>query len=448
MNNLAPELLHMICRNLRFSEVYCFRLINRDCAAVGLEYLVPWIEIHLHRHSYRAHSLVRLQAIASHPFVSKGVRELSYDSLTFDSPMKDFETWKAKSMEKLDVRKPREVNDQRSELKPYRTRSDYKRMYAWYQVCMKDQQYFVDRKMERRVLLYSLPNLTNLEKITMNTYNTMDLSDVYENFGPWDYTLECPRDQSMRPGVRQLNSLLLAVADSEIKLKKLRAGKLSWNWFRTRTFNVHQEQLARACESLTSLHLVLNCWGQETIWEQKSDCYWFLQKTSAIGHFLAKMPHLESLKIRFDATNMAMTGLLYPARLNHLISEGHTWPKLRKLELGNLQTSESQLADLLERHASTLKDFRLTDEIGMDAGGSWISLLQKLKGFRMLEKVGIQGDLTTRGGPDTAEECWDIWQRWYPITSSGSDDPAPWDLENYLLRDGPFPLTEDNMHSY
>ncbi|PMD28465.1 hypothetical protein NA56DRAFT_15305 [Hyaloscypha hepaticicola] len=308
MNHLAPELLHMLCRDLGFWDLCCFRLINRDCAAVGLEYLVPWIEIHLHRHSYRAHSLVHLQAIASHPFMSKGVRELLYDSLTFDSPMKDFETWKAKSMEKLDVRKPCRVNDEGSELHPYRTRSDYKRMYAWYQACMKDQQYFVDRKMERRFLRYSLPNLTNLEKITLNTWSAMDLSDVYEHFGPWDYTLECPRDQDKRPGVRQLNSLLLAVAESEIKLKKLRAGKLSWNWFRTRTFNVHQEQLARACESLTSLHLILNCWGEEFMWEQTPDCYSFLQKTGAIGRFLAKMPHLESLKIRFDSTNMMMTG--------------------------------------------------------------------------------------------------------------------------------------------
>ena len=447
MNNLAPELLHMICRNLWFSEVYCFRLINRDCAAVGLEYLVPWIDIHLHRHSYRAHSLVRLQAIASHPFMSKGVRDLTYDSLTFDSPMKDFETWKAKSMEKLDVRKPRRVNDQRSELKPYRTRSDYERMYAWYQLCMADQQYFVDDKMERLFLLYSLPNLTNLEKITMNTYDTMDLSDVYEHYGPWDYTLECPRDQNIRPGVRQLNSLLLAVADSEIKLKKLRAGKLSWNWFRTGTFNIHQEKLARACESLTSLHLVLNCWGKEFMCEQTPACYGFLQKTGAIGRFLAKMPHLESLKIRFDSTNMTMIGSLYPARLTHLISEEHTWPKLKKLELGLFETSEFQLADLLRRHASTLKDLRLRGEIEMDAGGSWISLLQELKGFHMLEKVRIEGDLTTRAGPDTVEERWHIWERRFPITFSGSDDPSPWDLENYLLRDGPFPLTEDNMHS-
>jgi hypothetical protein len=135
------------------------------------------------------------------------------------------------------------------------------------------------------------------------------------------------------------------------------------------------------------------------MWEQTPDCYWFLEKTGAIGHFLAKMPHLESLKIRFDSTNMMMTGPLYPARLTHLISEGHTWPKLKKLELGNFQTNESQLANLLERHASTLKDFRLTDEIEMDAGGSWISLLQKPKGFHMLEKVRIQADLIREVAP-------------------------------------------------
>jgi hypothetical protein len=37
MNNLAPELLHMICANLYYWEIPNFRLINRDCAAVGLE---------------------------------------------------------------------------------------------------------------------------------------------------------------------------------------------------------------------------------------------------------------------------------------------------------------------------------------------------------------------------------------------------------------------------
>ena len=157
---------------------------------------------------------------------------------------------------------------------------------------------------------------------------------------------------------------------------------------------------------------------------------------------------LGKLEIRFDSTNMTMIGSLYPARLTHLISEEHTWPKLKKLELGLFETSEFQLADLLRRHASTLKDLRLRGEIEMDSGGSWISLLQKLKGFHMLEKVRIEGDLTTRAGPDTAEERWQIWERRFPITSIVLKDPAPWDLENYLLRDGLFPLTEDNMHSW
>ncbi len=150
---------------------------------------------------------------------------------------------------------------------------------------------------------------------------------MYMNvFGPGTTRSSVPRDQDKRTGVRQLNSLLLALAESEIKLKKLRAGKLTWNWFRTRNFNVHQEQLARACESLTSLHLVLNCRGEEFTGEQTPDCYWFLQKTGAIGRFLSKMPHLESLKIRFDSTNMMITGPLYPPhqRGTYLVKTGKT----------------------------------------------------------------------------------------------------------------------------
>lgn len=101
MDGLAPELLHMICIHLKCWEVPAFRLINRDCAAVGLEYLVPEIGLHLHRNSFKRHSFERLIAISSHPVMSRSVRELSYDSHTFQTPMKDFAAWKAHAVESL-----------------------------------------------------------------------------------------------------------------------------------------------------------------------------------------------------------------------------------------------------------------------------------------------------------------------------------------------------------
>lgn len=83
----------------------------------------------------------------------------------------------------------------------------------------------------------------------------------------------------------------------------------------------------------------------------------------------------------------------------------------------------------------------------MDAGGSWVSLLRRVKSFSELEKVWISGALATLAGLDTDAEHWSIWERtiapalrWYTFT-----DPCPKELEDYLVRDGPCPLRDDNM---
>ncbi|PMD43236.1 hypothetical protein L207DRAFT_292085 [Hyaloscypha variabilis F] len=272
--------------------------------------------------------------------MSKSVCEIRHDSHTFTSPMKDFESWKANAMERLKRPNAGRVNGQVLEFNPVRTRSDYARWYAWYRICRIEQEYFVDQNMDAPTLRDCFAHLTNLEKITMNTYNKMYTTDVYDRIGPWDYALDFPSNQIMMPGLRQLNSLLLAVGESQIKLRKLRAGLLSWWWFRNSEFIDNQNLIVRACESLTSLHLLLNCCGEEWRWEETPVCYRYLRRTNAIGVFLAKLPHLESLKLRFDDVNLIPEERRFPARLTYLIPEGHVWPKLRKLELGIFQTSE------------------------------------------------------------------------------------------------------------
>jgi hypothetical protein len=133
----------MVCRHLAEWDVRRFCLINRDCAAVGLEYLIPDIELHLHRHNYKAHSFERLQQIAAHPVVRKSVRVLYYDSLTFDTSMKDFASWKAATEETLTLALAARGNGQRFGIQQTRTRSDYQRLYNWYQFCIHEQEYWV-----------------------------------------------------------------------------------------------------------------------------------------------------------------------------------------------------------------------------------------------------------------------------------------------------------------
>lgn len=141
MDTLSREILHMICAQLEYWDVPPFRLVNRDCAAIGLEYLVPDIGIHLHRNNYKMHSFGRLLNISSHPIMSRGVRELYYDSHILDSPMKDFETWKARAEEEcLNQPNAGRVNGQVLEFQPIQPQQDFSRLYSWYQTVMRDQE--------------------------------------------------------------------------------------------------------------------------------------------------------------------------------------------------------------------------------------------------------------------------------------------------------------------
>lgn len=224
--------------------------------------------------------------------------------------------------------------------------------------------------MDYPMLGRAIPNLINLEKIIINIMNTIYETDVYDRIGPWDYALEFPYDKMRPHGVRQLNSLLLAVAPSKIKLKKLRAGSLSWKCFTSDVFIFKEPQIMRACESLTSLQLVLACFSDGLSGEEAPECYQFLEGNHRVRRFLTRLPHLESLKLYFHENTMAAQST-YPARLSLLIETGCFWPKLKKLQLGSFQTSESELLHLLERHASTLRKFSLHVAVELDAGGSW-----------------------------------------------------------------------------
>lgn len=259
MDTLAPELLHLICAQLNHWEVPAFRLLNRNCAAVGLEYLVPMIGIHLHRNSFHGHSFQRLLAISAHPVMSKNIHELYCDSHVLDFPMKDFANWKVGAEERLKKPNAGRVTGQRLTFDPVRTRQDFVRLYCWYQTVMKHQVYILDGMMDYHILAQAIPRLINLEKIIMNTRNTIYETDIYDRIGPWDYALEFPHEQLTLCGVRQLDSLLLSLASSRIELKKLRAGLLSWKWFNSNGFVLDEPHITRVCESLTSLHLVLTC---------------------------------------------------------------------------------------------------------------------------------------------------------------------------------------------
>lgn len=198
---------------------------------------------------------------------------------------------------------------------------------------------------------------------------------------------------------------------------------------------VQEVNIRAACENLTSLHMIVSCLGR--YWgEQAPACLEHVSVAGTIKSFLSRLPSLESLKFRFDDVNRA-EGPRYPARLEHLVEENFVWPKLRKLELGVFQASEDDLLGLVQRHAKTLRIFGLHESVELDPGGSWLTLLPRIKETLKLERTNIYGILETRAGPNNRPERWALSNSCY-----NSEPNALWagKLEDYLVRGGVMPL--------
>jgi hypothetical protein len=87
---------------------------------------------------------------------------------------------------------------------------------------------------------------------------------------------------------------------------------------------------------------------------------------------------------------------------------------------------------LLERHASTLRIFGLQLEVELDAGGSWKTLLRRLKIKPNLQDARFEGRLTTCPGPDTDGGCWYIYDGQYEHRLG---ELSAGDLEDYFVRE-------------
>lgn len=78
--DLPIELLHIICASLDQEKVPQFRLLNPDCASVGIEYVVRELDIFAHRKSLERLERISLSRLAPY------VRTLMYDTAVLDPP--------------------------------------------------------------------------------------------------------------------------------------------------------------------------------------------------------------------------------------------------------------------------------------------------------------------------------------------------------------------------
>ncbi len=182
LHKLPPELIHLIHKYLGPTDVAKLRFVSQKMAQIGLEYLVPSIQLQLTTTSYN-----RLSAISRHPVICQHVCEIRYESDFLDHiPWDDFKDFRNTSREPAPF-----IHDGRSrgsctrvdfELEERHEQSETEKIqaaYRLYQNSLKHQS-----ELERKAFLSSqvteafrrLPNLIRLDTGRSWNYDRFVLS--------------------------------------------------------------------------------------------------------------------------------------------------------------------------------------------------------------------------------------------------------------------------------
>lgn len=494
MHQLPVELLHDICEKLPLYHVYEFRLVNRACAAVGIKYLLPEVFFFSHPDACE-----RLRETAHHPEFRLHVKSLLYDGRHIYQRFADRGEWEA-NLKRRDYlaatvagqearwqgtlrreAEQAEQTDENSEIAPgeslevssvassdgpdgmyafeslidryfrrhpervtHRTEGELEKHYSFYLKTIKQQDDMWEENRDFEAIEYAVKMFPTLKSVRLSTdrfiYGWHRLKDraVRKAFADAFCKPSSRNRSGVDPpqGLRQLNALLTAVFNANIKLDRVEAGSLSWRFFAQEKSVMRKMMQATHC--ITHINLLLDTATDEEDIQMNfegAQCREYLGHGS-LRRFLQNMPNLTSLKVIFNIDYEP--NIVLPATIRDLVGDGVKWPKLKEFGVGGIGTKEPDLLAFLDDHKDTLRRLEINTMM-LDAGESWISILPKIQQMLKLDKAFLCGVLCAGGSTLQVDESWDI------ATGNYNEDPVRRELAKYMVEGGQCPLCLSNM---
>jgi len=494
MHQLPVELLHDICEKLPFYHVNEFRLVNRVCAAVGIKYLLPEVFFFSHPDACE-----RLRETAHHPEFRLHIKSLLYDGRHIYQRFADRGEWEAnlKRRDHLAARvadqkarwqetlrreaEQAEQTDENSEIAPgesleissvassdgpdgmyafespadryfrrhpervtHRTEEELEKHYSFYLKTIKQQDNMWEENRDFEAIEYAVKMFPTLKSVRLSTdrfiYGWHRLKDraIRKAFADTFCKPSSRNRSGVDPpqGLRQLNALLTAVFNANIKLDRVEAGSLSWRFFAQEKSVMRKMMQATHC--ITHINLLLDTATDEEDIEMNfegAQCREYLSHGS-LRRFLRNMPNLTSLKVIFNIDYEL--NIVLPATIRDLVGDDVKWPKLKEFGVGGIEAKEPDLLAFLDGHKDTLRRLEINTMM-LDAGESWISMLPKIQQMLKLDKALLCGVLCAGASTLQVDESWDI------ATDTFNEDPVRQKLVKYMVEGGQCPLCLSNM---
>ncbi len=409
LHQLPPKLLRMICVYLEPADVAEIRLLDRNIAAVGLEYIVA--QIHL---IPTGDSFDRLFAVAEHPAANQYVTSIYYEAdllklhvqqrddreeweerivgPEFAAPLKEVRGSTFTSLcDQLPRRYTRAPLVPSSQHQHHYTTQEIRQAYEKYQKHVAEQRRIHKSVAYEDALVRAMKRLPRLSSfiISCRRGNTNHYRAAFEPVLSENVT---PHSMHTLIGGYQLALLLSAADRAGLQITKLVCGSFGHD-FCNQSIE-RQDAMTRSIRHLRSLHLFLS-----TPYPSDSNAVFNTLGTntepSVSARFVASAPKLEALSIRF---NKAPT--IPPPDLDQFVCDFH-WSCLVSATFANMNTGPETLIGFCGRHGGTLKDFKLKD-ITLHTG-QWALTFFEMRQRLELKRMVVVGIIRSHQG-----DYWDL----------------------------------------
>ncbi|KAI2465623.1 hypothetical protein F4781DRAFT_19473 [Annulohypoxylon bovei var. microspora] len=420
MKIMVPEILGIVCSNLEIEDVRRFRLCCRAFANAGACYVHNKVVIYFHETDFEM-----LRQISSDPIAARNVQSLVYFGENYGPikhSMEQFRRlhdryWEITSATSKDEGKP---------LPPRLGDQQMLELYSKYGHAFDREQSIIRNNEDISCIREVISKFTALREVKVS--KSWNLGDA-RGKSPFRGCI-VPLSSSEKPDGRgMLESVLDAVFEKKIKLKKLTAGKISWRWFQKPS-----AEMSRTIFYLSELTCLDLCIATGMIGDRGGarirldaeipKCRSVI-KTGILRRIIKSLTRLKALSVTFDSYSDKHG---FAASLEDVIEPNHTWEHLDSLRLESVACSRSGLVSIFKRHRRTLKSLCLMDIcLGRT---SWEGLLIQTRRTLDLRHACICGELFGfREFPPLRREYWNVG---IPGEFDGAY-PTRDDINDYLL---------------
>ncbi|KAI0885110.1 uncharacterized protein GGS22DRAFT_138997 [Annulohypoxylon maeteangense] len=424
MDSMIPEILYIICSYLEIEDVRRFRLCCRAFADAAACFVHREVIFYLHETD-----LEMLRCISLHPIASKNVRSLVYIGHTLGPDKQSIEAF-CQDYELIRMADKVAAEQSNEPLPPRLSDHQLLEFYKRYEHAFEQEQKVVGNNEDISCIKEVVSRFTALQELVMSNgfWFRKGLTKT-----PFEGIIARPGSHLMPEGCRQLDSVLNAVFESNIKLKKLTAGELSWQFFQRPPAEL--KRTMPFYSDLTCLQLCIDVGmiesnaGPGTLWDittgtEVPQCRQLL-KTGLLRDFIKSLTQLQTLYVVF---NWHSEEHGYAASLEDIMEPKHTWEHLESLTLGNITCERQDLMSMLKRHKNTLEDLCLRDVRLRST--SWQVLLPKIRKTMNLYDACICGEVRgQRESPPHEEEFWNLEM------PDEFEEPLRDDVNDYLVKD-------------